>query len=43
MSRNGLRPRPDMTDIPGRDGKDGRELERGAAYEQQTTKNTLLL
>lgn len=22
--RNGLRPRPDMTDIPGRDGKDGK-------------------
>ena len=39
--RNGLRPRPDMPDIPGETErrKDG----RGAAYEQQTTKNTLLL
>ena len=40
--RNGLRPRPDVPDIPGRDGKDGKDG-RGAAYEQQTTKNTLLL
>lgn len=24
MSRNGLRPQPDMPDIPGRDGKDGK-------------------
>ena len=40
--RNGLRPQPDMPDIPGETErrKDGRGA---AAKEQQTTKNTLLL
>lgn len=40
MSRNGLRPQPDMPDIPERRTGTG----TGAAdKEKQTTKNTLLL